>query len=614
METNFDYDTPTEKSSIQDMPLPSPPPPTLEESLETEKPTLRIRDKELQPIHINHHGNHHHQDDLGREGKYRRTSSPTICSTPNVRPSINQQKSQTKSPARTPKRDSPATIAAKGAPGWEKFLGGKTSTVQFTSEEVQKLKSRQQQYKLQNNQQPQPKPRTSASGLLESSFEEPPVPQMLPPKIGLHSKSTPSLEQGPQLSPRSTASEPQPKTSGGRWKNSLDSLHQSDAIQRGFTVNQVVNSPPQSQIWHPQTSHSHSNSDSGLSSISGRASTMSPISTMSTVSSVSSASSSGSSSRASLRSASIVSSCTIPLDEEDEEELEVATSSPSGTILSIRRLPEESQCELLAQQLLDIMPIEHFSYKKLVSLIGVPSNPRTSLDYMKGLFEGEIEDSSEVTTKSLSPSMLKKRMEHQQTLQSSSGQMRRRATGNAGGANSQQLTKKKEELVSKISNKVEMLRVELQSLKSETKTNEEIGRQITVKVMQVAQPNECEKFKLHVEEIDKITSLLVGLAGRLAKAENSFSLCTDTTEKETLRVKRDKLAEQLDEAKKLKANIDKRSSTVLSMLRKYLSDQVLADYDKFIKAKARLIMESRQINDKMASSQEQKTILKETTF
>ena len=83
---------------------------------------------------------------------------------------------------------------------------------------------------------------------------------------------------------------------------------------------------------------------------------------------------------------------------------------------------------------------------------------------------------------------------------------------------------------------------------------------------------------------------------------------------ETLRVKRDKLAEQLDEAKKLKANIDKRSSTVLSMLRKYLSDQVLADYDKFIKAKARLIMESRQINDKMASSQEQKTILKETTF
>ena len=120
-------------------------------------------------------------------------------------------------------------------------------------------------------------------------------------------------------------------------------------------------------------------SDSGLSSLSGRTSTMSPISTMSTVSSVSSASSSGSSSRASLRSASIVSSCTIPLDEEEEEEADAEvnsnpSSSPSGTILSKRKvtkLPEETQCELLAQQLLDMMPAsDEAMYKKLVSLIG----------------------------------------------------------------------------------------------------------------------------------------------------------------------------------------------------------------------------------------------------
>ena len=49
--------------------------------------------------------------------------------------------------------------------------------------------------------------------------------------------------------------------------------------------------------------------------------------------------------------------------------------------------------------------------------------------------------------------------------------------------------------------------------------------------MQVAQPNECEKYKLHVEEIDKITSLLLGLAARLARAENAFALCTDQSEK-----------------------------------------------------------------------------------
>ena len=76
-----------------------------------------------------------------------------------------------------------------------------------------------------------------------------------------------------------------------------------------------------------------------------------------------------------------------------------------------------------------------------------------------------------------------------------------------------------------------MLRAELTHLKAESKTNEEAGRQVTVKVMQVAQPNECEKYKLHVEEIDKITSLLLGLAARLARAENAFALCTDQSEK-----------------------------------------------------------------------------------
>merc|ERR1712020_147048 len=95
---------------------------------------------------------------------------------------------------------------------------------------------------------------------------------------------------------------------------------------------------------------------------------------------------------------------------------------------------------------------------------------------------------------------------------------------------------KKEELISKISTKLEVLRAELTSLKTETRANEEVGRKITVKVMQAAQPNECEKYKLHVEEIDKITSLLLGLSARLARAENAFALCTDQSEKVIIKI------------------------------------------------------------------------------
>lgn len=258
--------------------------------------------------------------------------------------------------------------------------------MQFTLEEVQKLKRQQ---KLQQQQQqppaPPPKPRTSASGLLESSFDDsvPTSAQVLqlPPKnIGQYSKSTPSLEQQPQVSPsaRSTVSDSQASagnagTKSKQWKNSLDNLNrpsnEDHGIPRGYTAAPNPSSiPAQPPSWHASTSHSHSNSDSGLSSLSGRASTMSPISTMSTVSSVSSASSSGSSSRASLRSASIVSSCTIPLDEEEELE-----EGSTDTILNrkfMSKLPEESQCELLAQQLLDMIIPEETSYKKLVTLLG----------------------------------------------------------------------------------------------------------------------------------------------------------------------------------------------------------------------------------------------------
>jgi hypothetical protein len=92
-----------------------------------------------------------------------------------------------------------------------------------------------------------------------------------------------------------------------------------------------------------------------------------------------------------------VSSCTIPLDEEDEDSLDSSsvTTSPSGTIQTrinkprhvkdlsrdsgtggslkrrkLSKLPEESHCELLAREMLDMMPDNDDNYKKLVSLIG----------------------------------------------------------------------------------------------------------------------------------------------------------------------------------------------------------------------------------------------------
>lgn len=79
-----------------------------------------------------------------------------------------------------------------------------------------------------------------------------------------------------------------------------------------------------------------------------------------------------------------------------------------------------------------------------------------------------------------------------------------------------------------------------------------------------------------------------------------------------LESKRDKLREQLEEAKKLKENIDRRSVCVSNILYKYFNDEEYADYDHFINMKAKLIMDSREIADKIKLGEEQLAALKET--
>ena len=70
--------------------------------------------------------------------------------------------------------------------------------------------------------------------------------------------------------------------------------------------------------------------------------------------------------------------------------------------------------------------------------------------------------------------------------------------------------------------------------------------------------------------------------------------------------------EQLDEAKRLKENIDRRSSMVSQFLQNYLSESDYADYEHFVKMKAKLIMDSREISDKIKLGEEQLQALKES--
>lgn len=74
----------------------------------------------------------------------------------------------------------------------------------------------------------------------------------------------------------------------------------------------------------------------------------------------------------------------------------------------------------------------------------------------------------------------------------------------------------------RLDKKLEILRAEQISLGEETGLNDELGGAVAALVARVARPHEASKYRLHVEEVGKITSLLLGLSGRLARAENAL--------------------------------------------------------------------------------------------
>lgn len=167
--------------------------------------------------------------------------------------------------------------------------------------------------------------------------------------------------------------------------------------------------------------------------------------------------------------------------------------------------------------------------------------------------------------------------------------------------------------MTRLSRKLDILREEQEALSEERRLNEELGEAVCARVGKVARPGQSSKLRLHVSEVGHITSLLLGLSGRLARAENALlALPLHHNERVSLESKRDKLLSQLTEAKQLKTSIDQRSESVMKLLSTCLSPSDLDDYQHFISMKAKLIVEARELADKISLGEEQLAALHET--
>nr|XP_015219308.1 PREDICTED: protein Shroom2 isoform X2 [Lepisosteus oculatus] len=166
----------------------------------------------------------------------------------------------------------------------------------------------------------------------------------------------------------------------------------------------------------------------------------------------------------------------------------------------------------------------------------------------------------------------------------------------------------KKELISSIGRKLQVLREARESLLEDVQANNALGDEVEALVQRVCKPNEVDKFRMFVGDLDKVVSLLLSLSGRLARVENALDSLDDgapAEEKRILTEKRKLLIRQHDDAKELKENLDRRERAVFAILASYLDEDSLADYEHFVKMKSALIIEQRKLEDKIKLGEEQ---------
>ncbi|XP_026077775.1 protein Shroom2-like isoform X1 [Carassius auratus] len=177
------------------------------------------------------------------------------------------------------------------------------------------------------------------------------------------------------------------------------------------------------------------------------------------------------------------------------------------------------------------------------------------------------------------------------------------------------LSNKKQELIDSLSKKLHVLREARESLQEDVQDNNVLGEEVEATVQTVCKPNELEKFRMFVGDLDKVVSLLLSLSGRLARVENALDNLEEgalADEKHTLTEKRKLLIRQHEDAKELKENLDRRERLVYEILASHLSEERLADYQHFVKMKSALIIEQRKLEDKIKLGEEQLKCLKES--
>ncbi|KAM4662668.1 protein Shroom4 isoform 2-T2 [Discoglossus pictus] len=178
-----------------------------------------------------------------------------------------------------------------------------------------------------------------------------------------------------------------------------------------------------------------------------------------------------------------------------------------------------------------------------------------------------------------------------------------------------ELAVKKMQLIESISRKLSILHDAQQGLQEDVSANANLGIEVGELLKSVCKPNEYDKFRIFIGDLDKVVNLLLSLSGRLARVESALGSEDpepSMDEKQSLLEKKKQLSNQLEDAKELRAHVTRREQMVLETVSRYLSEEQLQDYHHYVKMTSALIMEQRELEDKIRLGEEQLRCLRES--
>ncbi|MBN3277248.1 SHRM2 protein, partial [Polyodon spathula] len=163
-------------------------------------------------------------------------------------------------------------------------------------------------------------------------------------------------------------------------------------------------------------------------------------------------------------------------------------------------------------------------------------------------------------------------------------------------------------LIENIKWKLQGLEEQKEELEADLRRNSVLGVSVETAVRSSCKPNEYERYTLFIGDLEKVVNLLLCLSSRLARVENALSKvnqATDPDDKQSLIERHRLLCKQHEDAKDLKENLLRRERVVSEILLKYLNQQQLQDYKHFVKVKASLLIEQRDLDERVRVREEQ---------